>query len=110
MDATCIAIAALSVADDPTHGVAGGDGSRTRELLARFEGNVSDLAGGDVDLVQGTRTVGEDLHGIEVSVAARFDSRSSIGNFDPVYRLSSLDRASFAAPCGRPGRRDMQRS
>jgi hypothetical protein len=37
--------AALGVADDPAHGVAGGDRAGADELLAFLQGDVGDLAG-----------------------------------------------------------------
>jgi hypothetical protein len=36
--------AAFGVADDPAHGVAGGDGAGADELLAGLEGDVGDLS------------------------------------------------------------------
>src|SRR6185312_7932926 len=57
MNALCCAGAALRIANDPAHGVASRDGSGANKLLARLEGDVGDLAGRGVDLVE--RAVGE---------------------------------------------------
>ena len=37
--------AAFGVADDPAHGIAGGNGTGADKLLTRFEGDIGDLAG-----------------------------------------------------------------
>jgi hypothetical protein len=45
VDLSALACTAERVADDPAHGVAGGDGTRADELLARLKRDVGDLAG-----------------------------------------------------------------
>ena len=69
--------AALGVADDPAHGVAGGDGAGADELLAGFERDVGDLARRGIDLIE--RAVGEgiDLDGVDVAGAASAASRAA---------------------------------
>ena len=43
---------ALGVADDPAHGIAGGDGARAGELLAGLKRDVGDLARRGIDLIE----------------------------------------------------------
>ena len=102
-----IAVAALGVADDPAHGVAGRDRPGAGELLARLEGDVGDLSRCDIDLIEGARAVGEHLNGVEVSLAARLDPRGAVGGLDPGDRLLRFDHA--AAARRRPRRRNVQR-
>ena len=49
--------AALRIADDPAHGVAGGDGAGTDKLFTRLERDVGDLTRRGIDLIE--RAIGE---------------------------------------------------
>ena len=82
--------AALGVADDPAHGVAGRDRTRADELLARLERDVGDLARRGVDLIE--RAVGEriDLDGVEIAGARRLDARRAVGLVDARMRIGGL--------------------
>ena len=84
--------AALGVADDPAHGVAGGDGAGADELLARLERDVGDLAGRGIDLIE--RAVGEgiDLDGVEIAGAGRLHARRAIRLVDARVRIGCLGR------------------
>ena len=68
---TCLvgAGAALGVADDPAHGVAGGDRAGADELLALLQGDVGDLARGGVDLIERAWRIRIDLHRVDEAVA-----------------------------------------
>jgi hypothetical protein len=76
VDLRLLALAAGGGADDPAHGVASRDGD---EFLARLEGNVGDLAGGRVELVEGAPGVGIDLDGVDVAVLHRLDLGERVG-------------------------------
>ena len=58
---------ALGVADDPAHGVAGGDGSGADELLARLQRDVGDLPRRGIDLIERARAIGIDLDRVDNS-------------------------------------------
>ena len=74
--------AALGVADDPAHGVAGGDGAGADELLAVLQRDVGDLAGRGIDLIERAGGEGIDLHGVDEAVAHRLHARGGIGLID----------------------------
>ena len=82
VDALGGARAALGVADDPAHGVAGGDRAGADELLAGFERDVGDFARRGIDLIE--RAVGEgiDLDGVDIAGAGRLHARRAIGLVD----------------------------
>ena len=88
--------AALGVADDPAHGVAGGDGAGADELLAGFERDVGDLAGRGIDLIE--RAVGEgiDLDRVDVAGARRLHARGAIGLLDARARIGRFRRRGLA--------------
>ena len=83
---------ALRVADDPAHGVAGGDGSGTDELLSGFERDVGDLAGRRVDLIEGAVGVGIDLDGVDIAGAGRLHARLAICLIDAHMRIGRVAR------------------
>ena len=84
--------AALGVADDPAHGVAGGDGTGADELLALLQGDVGDLARRRIDLIE--RAAGEriDLHRVDEAVAHRLHARGGIGLVDARGRIGGFRR------------------
>ena len=104
MDLLGGARAALGVADDPAHGVAGGDGAGADELLAVLQRDVGDLARRRIDLIE--RAAGEwiDLHRVDEAVAHRLDARGGIGLVDALRRdpsasgVSSCRRSGFNCP------------
>jgi hypothetical protein len=75
--------AAFRIADDPAHGVAGGDRAGADELLAFLERDIRDLAGRGIDLVEGAFGKGINLHGIDVAVTGRLHACGFIGRGDP---------------------------
>ena len=89
--------AALGVADDPAHGVAGGDRAGADELLAGFERDVGDLAGRGIDLIE--RAVGEgiDLDGVEIAGAGRLHAGRAIGLIDARVWIGRLRRRGLRA-------------
>ena len=84
--------AALGVADDPAHGIAGGDGTGADELLARLERDVGDFARRGVDLIE--RAVGEriDLDGVEIARPCRLNARRAIRLIDARVRIGGFGR------------------
>ena len=96
--------AALGVADDPAHGVAGGDRPRADELLAFLQGDVGDLAGRCIGLIERARRIGIDLDGVDEPVADRLDASGRIGLVDarrwdrrhPGRRLARIERLQLA--------------
>ncbi len=91
--------AALGVADDPAHGVAGGDGAGADQLFAGFERDVGDLARRGIDLIE--RAVGEgiDLDGVDIAGAGRLHARRVVGLVDARMRIGR-----FWGRLGPPGR------
>ena len=89
---------ALGIADDPAHGVAGGDRTGADELLAGFERDVGHFAGCSVDLIE--RAVGEgiDLDGVDVAGARRLHARGAIRLLDARARIGGLPAVRFRAP------------
>jgi hypothetical protein len=87
---------ALGIADDPAHGVAGGDRAGAGQLLALLQGDVGHLSGRGVDLVE--RALGErkHLHGIHVAAAARLHPGRGIGDIDTLARIARLGRRAGA--------------
>ena len=71
--------AALGVADDPAHRVAGGDRAGADQLLAGLQGDVGDLARRGIDLIERAVREGIDLHGVDVAVAHRLHARGGVG-------------------------------
>ena len=92
VDALRRAGAALGVADDPAHRVAGGDGAGADELLARLERDVGDLARRGIDLIE--RAIGEgiDLDGVEIARPRRLNARRAIGLIDARVRIGGFGR------------------
>ena len=84
--------AALGVADDPAHGVAGGDRPGADELLAGLERDVGDLARRGIDLIE--RAVGEgiDLDGVEIAGARRLNARGAVRLVDARMRVGGFGR------------------
>ena len=109
VDASGIAASAFGIADDPAHGVAGRDRSRSRELLAGLERDVGDLSGRGIDLIERAGAVRKHLHGVEVSLLARFDARGIVRGLNPGNRSFGLLRSVLAALGRRPGRRNVKR-
>ena len=90
----CLAVAgaALGVADDPAHGVAGGNRTGADELLAGLQGDVGDLTGRGVDLIERAGREWIDLHGVDEAVAHRLHPRGGIGLRDALLRILRLWR------------------
>jgi hypothetical protein len=88
--------AALGVADDPAHGVAGGDGAGADELLAGLERDVGDLPDGGIDLIERAFDEGIDLHRVDEAVAHRLHARGGIGLVDASGRIGGS--GGFARP------------
>ena len=88
---------AIGIADDPAHGVAGGDGSGTDELLAGFERDVGDLAGCGVELIE--RAFGEriNLDGVDVAGAGRFHACRSVGLLNARSWIGGIVRRGLGA-------------
>lgn len=86
------ACAALRLADDPAHRVAGGDGTRADELLAFLQTDVGDLAGGGIDLMERAGGKGIDLDGVDEAVAHRLHARRGVGLVDADRRIARLRR------------------
>src|SRR3546814_17030849 len=86
MDARGIPGTAGGVADDPAGRVAGRDRTCARQLLARFERDVCDLAGRGIDLIERSLAVGIDLEGIVVALASRLEPRRRVGILPPGRR------------------------
>ena len=84
--------AALGVADDPAHRVAGGHRPRADELFAGLERNVGDLPDGGIDLIERALRPRIDLHGVDEAVANRLHPRGGIGLVDPRGRIGRLGR------------------
>ncbi len=82
--------AALGIADNPAHGVAGGDGAGADELLAVLQRDVGDLAGRRIDLVE--RPAGEriDLDRVDEAVAHRLNPRGCVGLVDAHGRVGGF--------------------
>ena len=90
----CLAVAgaALGVADDPAHGVAGGDGTGADELLAGLQGDVRHLTGRGIDLIERAGRERIDLHGVDEAVAHRLHPRGGVGLGDALLRILRLRR------------------
>ena len=84
---------ALGVADDPAHGVAGGDRTGADELLAVLQRDVGDLAGRGIDLIERAAGEGIDLHGVDEAVAHRLDAGGGVGLVDARCGVRRLGRA-----------------
>ncbi len=87
MDLSLLAFAAGGVADHPAHGVARRHGD---ELLPGFQGDVSHLVDGGIELVEGTLGVGVDLDRIDVAVLDWLDAGRSIRPDDTVLGRSLI--------------------
>jgi hypothetical protein len=79
VDRGVLALAAAGVADDPAHGIAGGDGD---ELFAGLQADVGDLIDGGIELIERTAGVGVDLDGIDVTILAGLDTGAALGSGD----------------------------
>ena len=92
MDALGRARPAFGIADDPAHGVAGGDGPGADKLLARLERDVGDFARCGVDLIE--RAVGEgiDLDGVEITGPRRLDACGTVRLIDARVRVGRFRR------------------
>ena len=82
--------AALGVADDPAHGIPGGDRPGADELLAFLKGDVGHLPGRGIDLIERARRERIDLHGVDVAIATWLHARGGIGLFDALARIARL--------------------
>ena len=100
MDALCRAGAALRVADDPAHRVAGGDGSGTDEALSGFERDVGDFAGRRVDLIEGAVGTRIDLDGVDVADAGRLHARCAISLVNAHMRIHRVVRCGLGGGNG----------
>ena len=103
MDALGRPRAALGVADDPAHGVAGGDRTGADQLLAGCQRDVGDLAGRGIDLIERAIGVGIDLHGVDVARARRLHARRAIGLLHPRVRIGWLGGAPSAPEAASAG-------
>ena len=88
MDALGRTGTALGIADDPTHGVAGGNGTRTYQLLAGLKCDVGHFAGRGIDLIERAIREGIDLDGVDIAIMARFDPRVLVGVCDDDARAA----------------------
>ena len=73
---------ALGVADDPAHGVAGGNRTRTYQLFASLQRDVGHFAGRGIDLIERAIREGIDLDRVDIAVVTRFDARILVGVCD----------------------------
>jgi hypothetical protein len=87
---------ALGIADDPAHGVAGSNRAGADQLLALLQGDVGDLSGRGIDLVEGALGERKHLDGIHVTGAARLDSGGRVCEVDALARIARLRRRSCA--------------
>ena len=87
-----LARAALGVADDPAHGIAGGDGTGADELLAWLQGDVRHLTGRCIDLIERAGRERIDLHGIDETVAHRLHTGGGVGLGDALRGIFRLRR------------------
>jgi hypothetical protein len=85
---------AFGIADDPAHGVAGGDGAGPDELFTRLKGNVGNLTNGGIDLIERALREGINLHGVDEAVPYWLDARSGVGLVNPCGGICGLGRAS----------------
>ena len=83
---------ALGIADDPAHGVAGGDRAGADELLAGLERDVGDLAGRGIDLIERAVREGIDLDGVDVAGARRLHARRAVRLLDAHARIGGFRR------------------
>ncbi len=84
--------AALCVADDPAHGVAGGDRTGTHELLALLQGDVGDFAWSRIDLIKRATGEGIDLHGVDEAGPHGLNARGGVGLVDARGGIGSFGR------------------
>ncbi len=105
MDATGDARSALGVADDPARRVARSDRSGARQVFARLQRDVGDLAGGGIDLIERALAPGIDLDRVVIALAAWLDARGGIGILDTTCRRPR--GSATARRC--PGRRCVKR-
>ena len=75
--------AALGVAYDPAHGVAGRYGTGANECLSGLQGNVGDLTGGGIHLVERAFDERIDLDGVDEAIPDWLHARSRIGLIYP---------------------------
>ena len=90
--------AAVGLADDPAHRVAGRDRPGADQLLARLQGDVGDLAGRGIDLVERALGVGIDLDRIQVVGPHRLHASGAVGFRDAQTRVGRLRRRMPAVP------------
>ena len=89
--------AAFGVADDPAHGVAGGDGAGADQLLAGLQRDVGDLAGRGIDLIERALDEGVDLDGVDEAVAHRLHAGGGVGLGDAGGRVGAARRSALVA-------------
>src|SRR3546814_13265205 len=87
MDERGIPGPAGGVDDDPAGRVAGRDRTCARQLLARFERGVCDLAGRGINLLEHPLAVGLDLDGIVVALETRLYPPCRVGVQQVALRL-----------------------
>jgi hypothetical protein len=87
MDAFGCAAAALRVADDPPHGITGGDRTGADELLARLERDVRDFARRGIDLIERPVREGIDLDSVEIARTRRLNACGAIRPVDARVRI-----------------------
>src|SRR5579871_4170864 len=87
----------LSVSNHPAHGGARRERPRARQLLARLERNIGDLAWRGINLIKRARAIGKDLDGVEVAGAPGLHSRDIVGHLDAIDRLLCLHLAFVSA-------------
>jgi len=79
--------AAERIADDPAHGVTGGDGACADKLLAGLKRDVGHLSGRGVDLIERADDEGINLHGVDEAITHRLHPRRFIGLGDALLRI-----------------------
>ncbi len=87
---------ALSIADDPPHGVAGRNRTGADQLLALLQGDVGHLSWRGIDLVEGSLGEWKHLHGIDITGAARLNPGCGVCEIDTLARIARLGRRSSA--------------
>ena len=81
---------AFGVADDPAHGIAGGDGAGADQLFALLQGDVRHLPRRGIDLIERALDERIDLNGVDVAAAGRLHAGGGIGLIDALARIARL--------------------
>ena len=81
---------AFGIADDPAHGIAGGDRAGADELFAFLQGDVGHLPRRGIDLIERPWRKRIDLNGIDVAIAGRLHAGSGVGLLDALARIAGF--------------------